>query len=66
MSDDKSKVGALDRARVGAGQDYEIDDFAQKFGLSREQVRELIHQHGNDRTKLEAAAHELKSAGPGP
>jgi hypothetical protein len=59
MSDDKSIVGAGDRSRVAAGQDYELDDFAQKHGISREQARSLIERFGNDRKKLDEAAAQL-------
>ena len=59
MADDKSNVGERDRSRVAAGQGYELDDFARKHGISREQARELIERIGNDREKLDAAAAEL-------
>lgn len=59
MADDKSNVGERDRSRVAAGQDYELDDFAQKHGISRDQARSLIERFGNDREKLDAAAAEL-------
>lgn len=59
MSDDKSMVGGRDRSRVAAGQDYELDDFAQKHGITRDQARSLIERIGNDREKLDSAAAEL-------
>ena len=59
MSDDKSIIGARDRSRVAAGQDYELDDFAQKHGITRDQARSLIERIGNDREKLDSAAAEL-------
>ena len=61
MSDDKSKVGKPDRARVAATEAYEVNYFARKHGLTSDQARELIHQHGADRTKLDAAVERLKS-----
>jgi Protein of unknown function (DUF3606) len=60
MPDDTSKVGEPDRSRVAGDQDYEVSYVADKFGLSREQARDLIARVGNDRQKLEAAARELK------
>ena len=60
MADNKDITGGRDRNFVAAGQDYEVDDFAQKHGLSREQVRELIARHGNDREALDRAAATLK------
>jgi len=62
MPDDKSKVGEPDRNRVGGDQDYEVRHLAEKYGLSEEQVRELIARIGNDRKKLEEAAKGLAAS----
>ena len=59
MSDDKTMVGGRDRSRVAGDQDYELDDFALKHGISRDQARSLIERFGNDREKLDAAAAQL-------
>jgi len=61
MADDKSKRGAEDRTRVSGSEGYEVSYFAQKHGISTEQARDLIHQFGNDRAKLDAAAEKLKA-----
>lgn len=60
MADDKTNVGAQDRSRVSGSEDYELDDFAQKHGITRDQARDLIARHGNDRETLDAAAERLK------
>ena len=60
MTDDKTKVGEPDRSRVAADQHYEVGYLAGKYGLSPEQVRDLIARVGNDREKLEQAAQRLK------
>ena len=60
MADDKTNVGAADRRTVAGGEDYEVDYFASKHGLSREQVEELIKRVGNNREALDAAAEQLK------
>ena len=60
MAEDKSKRGARDRDRVSAEDDYEVRYFANKVGLTVQQVRDLIKQHGNDRRTLERAAHKLR------
>jgi len=63
MADDKSKRDFRDRDRVSGTEEYEIEYFAKKHGLSAEQVRGLVQEHGNDRTALEdAAAHMSQSA----
>jgi hypothetical protein len=46
MPDDKTKVGEPDRSRVAADQDYEVNYLAGKYGLSAEQVRQLIAAWG--------------------
>ncbi|MBZ9822366.1 DUF3606 domain-containing protein [Mesorhizobium sp. CA4] len=60
MADDKSKRDSRDRDRVSADEDYEVRHFANKVGLTVQQVRELIKQHGNDRKTLESEAHKLR------
>ena len=36
MADDKKDIGEPDHSFVASGQDYEVQHFAQKFGLSQE------------------------------
>jgi Protein of unknown function (DUF3606) len=59
MGDDKSKRGAPDRGRVAGGEGYEVDYFARKHGITKDQAQSLIKQIGNDRDKLDAAARKL-------
>ena len=60
MADNKQHVGEPDRSRVSASEDYEVRYFAKKHGLSMDQVRALIRQHGNNRAELERAAEALR------
>ncbi|TIP26401.1 MAG: DUF3606 domain-containing protein [Mesorhizobium sp.] len=60
MADDKSKRDFRDRDRVSAGDDYEIEFFAQQNGISADQVRQLIKNKGNDRATLAEAARALR------
>jgi hypothetical protein len=60
MADDKSKTGGADRIRVAGGQEYEVRDFADKFGISPGEARDLIERFGNDRETLEREARKLK------
>jgi len=39
---------------------YDVAYLATKYGISREQARNLIARVGNDREKLEQAAQKLK------
>jgi len=62
MKPAKTKRGvAQDRRRVAGGQGYQVNYFATKHGITREQARELIGRIGNDRDKLNAAAARLAS-----
>jgi hypothetical protein len=60
MADDKSKRGGQDRSRVSGEQGYEVDHFAHKHGITKQQAQELIKEHGSNRAKLDAAAEKLK------
>ena len=59
MADDKSNVGAQDRARVAGDEDYEVRYFADKHGISMDQARDLIAKVGNNREELDKAAEKL-------
>ena len=59
-ADGKSHRGEPDRSRVSGSELYEVDYFAKKHGLTRQQAEALIKQHGNDRKELDAAAERLK------
>ena len=60
MADNKSKRGAADRRQVAGGEGYEVNYFARKHGISKDQAKGLIKKIGNDREKLNAAAAKLK------
>lgn len=60
MADDKTEVGNPDRSRVAGGEAYEVEDFARNHGITAEQARELIRQHGNNRETLDREAEKLK------
>jgi hypothetical protein len=44
-----------DRSRVAASDPSEVRYFGKKHGLTDDQVKDLIKQHGNDRKTLEEA-----------
>jgi hypothetical protein len=60
MADDKSNRGGQDRARVSGEQGYEVEYFARKHGITKEQAEKLIEEHGSNRATLDAAAEKLK------
>jgi hypothetical protein len=49
-----------DRSRVSASDPSEVRYFGKKHGLTDDEVKALIKQHGNDRAKLEAAVATIK------
>lgn len=54
MPDDKSKTGGQDRKRISLSQDYEVRDWAKKFGVTPEQLAEAVRAVGNDAANVEA------------
>jgi len=46
MSDDKTKSGAADRARISIEQDYERRDWAKKFNVTEDQLRKAVDKVG--------------------
>jgi hypothetical protein len=64
MADDKMKQGGSDRARVAAGEPYEVEYFARMHGLSRQEAERLIREIGNDQAQLDAAAEKQTTEAP--
>jgi hypothetical protein len=61
MAEDRSTRGRnQDRSRVAGEQEYEVEYFARKHGLTAEQARQLIKEHGNSREVLDREAEKLK------
>jgi hypothetical protein len=60
MADDRTNVGNQDRSRVAGEEGYEVEYFAQKHGITPDQARDLIRQHGNNRETLDREAQKLK------
>ena len=46
MSDDKTKTGGQDRMRINVNEDYELRDWAEKFGVSAERLKEVVAEVG--------------------
>jgi len=59
MAVTRSNRGSPDSRTIANNQPYEIEYFARKHDISREQARDLIRRIGNDRDKLNAAASKL-------
>jgi hypothetical protein len=46
LADDKSKTGRPDRARINTNEDYEVRDWAKKFGVSEDTLRSAVKKVG--------------------
>ncbi len=44
--DDKSKRGPQDAARINVNEDYELQYWSEKFGVSRDQLKHAVTQVG--------------------
>ena len=54
MADDKSKSGGQDRNRINLGEDYEVRDWSEKFGVTPEQLKAAVQAVGNQADAVEA------------
>lgn len=54
MSDDKTKTGGQDRQRISLSQDYEVRDWAEKFGVTPEQLKAAVAAVGDQASAVEA------------
>ena len=62
MSDDLQHRGGQDRTRIDVHQDYELRDWARKFGVTRKQIKEAVQAVGNSAQAVERHLKE-KTAG---
>jgi len=46
MSDDKTKPGKADRSRINTSEDYELQDWAKHFGVSKDKIKEAVKKVG--------------------
>ena len=48
MSDDKSQSGGQDRTRISLSEDYEVRDWAAKFGVTEKALRDAVARVGDN------------------
>lgn len=53
MSDDRTQRHGQDRQRINLQQDYEVRDWAKKFGVSPEELKEAVKAVGDRADKVE-------------
>jgi hypothetical protein len=54
MADNKSKSGGQDRKRISLSQDYEVRDWAKKFGVTPDELKAAVKAVGDDAAAVEA------------
>jgi Protein of unknown function (DUF3606) len=62
MSDDKTKAGGQDRTRISLSDDYEVRDWAAKFGVTKEELIAAVKQVGNEASAVEAHLKSVKTS----
>ena len=62
MSDDKTKAGGQDRTRISLSDDYEVRDWAAKFGVTKEELTAAVKQIGNEASAVEAHLKSMKTS----
>jgi len=53
MADDKTLRAPQDASRIALGEDYEVDYWTGKFGISRERLEEAVKAVGNSADAVE-------------
>lgn len=56
MSDDKSRSGGQDRTRISLSEDYEVREWAARFGVTERALRDAVARVGD---KAEDVQREL-------
>ncbi len=60
MSDDRSKRGSVDRSRISLDEDYEVRDWTETLGVTRDELIAAVHAVGNSADKVEAYLRDRK------
>jgi hypothetical protein len=53
MADDKSNRGNPDRQRINTNQEHELRDWAEKCGVSQDELRAAVAKVGNQAADVE-------------
>ena len=62
MPDDTSKPGGQDRKRINVNEDYELRDWAKKFGVSQDELKAAVKAVGDDAGAVEKHLKSRHSA----
>ena len=54
MADNKKNIGKPDRDRINLNEDYELQSWSKKFGVSSEKLKNAVKQVGSMASDVEA------------
>jgi Protein of unknown function (DUF3606) len=60
MSDDLKNRGPQDRARINVNEPWEVKWWTKELGVTEEELRELVRQHGVSVAKIRALLAQRK------
>ena len=60
MTDDKTKTGGADRRRISLDEDYEVRDWAKKFGVTEDELRAAVAKVGPEAVDVENYLGEMR------
>ena len=61
MTDNKKNTSKPDRDRISLSEDYEVQDWSKKFGVSAEELKKAVKQVGSMAKDVEAYLQKGKS-----
>ena len=64
MSDDLKNRGGQDRRRIDVNQEFELQDWAMKFGVSRVELKDAVAAVGDRADKVEEHLKRREPAKP--
>ena len=60
MSDNKQNTGNPDRSRISTSEDYEVQYWKEKFGVTSEELQAAVAAVGNSADKVEEYLKQRK------
>ncbi|MDB5894709.1 MAG: hypothetical protein JWQ88_2240 [Rhodoferax sp.] len=60
MADNKQQAGGQDRTRIDVNEDYELQYWKEKFGVSAEQLKAAVEAVGTQADAVEARLRQSR------
>lgn len=54
MPDDKKNIGKPDRDLINTSEDYEVQDWSKKFGVTQEELKKAVKKVGSNAKDVQA------------